>query len=172
MRLLNRTAKPTTSTPSSCATGSVRLRRKPLPGAGRKASSSSAARASYNSTGTRVQARASLAVGFRRAWHARIPGPGSRPFSAIRLSSIATAKLAPTTWPAARLSSRRNLVVASLRRREVRRVGRHRPAKLTHGSSQFFPRRLARADVCPRRANVAALTSAVVEKQRDTHVPT
>jgi hypothetical protein len=31
-------------------------------------------------------------------------------------------------------------VVASLRRREVRRVGRHRPAKLTHGSSQLFPR--------------------------------
>jgi hypothetical protein len=61
--------------------------------------------ASYNSTGTRVQARASLAVGFRRAWHARIPGPGSRPFSAIRLSSIATAKPALTTWPDARLSS-------------------------------------------------------------------
>jgi hypothetical protein len=53
------------------------------------------------------------------------------------------------------------LVVASFRRREVRRVGRHRPAELTHGSSQLLPRRLARADVCPQRANVAALTSAV-----------
>jgi hypothetical protein len=52
-------------------------------------------------------------------------------------------------------------VVASLRRCEVRRVGRHRPAKLTHGSSQLFPRRLAMADLCPRRANVAAFTSAV-----------
>jgi hypothetical protein len=52
-------------------------------------------------------------------------------------------------------------VVASLRRREVRRAGRHRSAELTHGSSQLFPRRLARADVCPQRANVAALTSAV-----------
>jgi hypothetical protein len=44
-------------------------------------------------------------------------------------------------------------VVASLRRREVRRAGRHRSAELTHGSSQLFPRRLARADVCPQRAN-------------------
>jgi len=56
-------------------------------------------------TGTRVRARASLAVGFRRAWHARIPGPGSRPCSAIRLSSTGTAKPAPTTWLAARLFS-------------------------------------------------------------------
>jgi hypothetical protein len=52
-------------------------------------------------------------------------------------------------------------VVASLRRREVCRAGRHRPAKLTNGASSLLPRRLARADVCPRRANVAALTSAV-----------
>jgi hypothetical protein len=53
------------------------------------------------------------------------------------------------------------MVVASLRRREVRRAGRHRPAELSNGGSQLFPRRLARADVCPRRTNVSALTSAV-----------
>jgi hypothetical protein len=60
--------------------------------------------ASYNSTGTRVQARASLAVDSRHVWHARTPGRGSRPCSAIRLSSTGTAKPAPTTWPAAKPS--------------------------------------------------------------------
>jgi hypothetical protein len=60
-------------------------------------------------------------------------------------------------------------VVASFRRREVCRVGRHRPAELTNGSSRLLPRRLARDGLCLRRANVAALTSAV---RRETHVPT
>ena len=55
----------------------------------------------------------------------------------------------------------RHLVVAALRRREVRRVGRHRSAELSNDASSLLPRRLARADLCPRRANVAALTSAV-----------
>jgi len=55
----------------------------------------------------------------------------------------------------------RDLVVASLRRREVRRAGRHSSAELSNGASSLLPRRLARADVCPRRTNVAALTSAV-----------
>ena len=58
-----------------------------------------------NSTGSRIRARASLAVGFRRAWHVGIAGPGSRPCSAIRPSSTGTAKPAPTIWPAARPSS-------------------------------------------------------------------
>jgi hypothetical protein len=56
------------------------------------------------------------------------------------------------------------MVVASLRRREVCRAGRHRPAELTNGPSSLLPRRLARADVCPRRTNVPALTSAVRRK--------
>jgi hypothetical protein len=49
-------------------------------------------------------------------------------------------------------------VVASFRRREVCQAGRHHSAELTNGASSLLPRRLARADVCPRRANVAALT--------------
>jgi len=75
----------------------------------------------------------------------------------------------PPGWPRGYFP-RWHLVVASLRRREVCRAGRHRPAKLTNGASSLLPRRLARADVCPRRANVAALTSAVRrETARNAH---
>jgi len=66
----------------------------------------------------------------------------------------------PPGWPRGHLP-RRHLVVASFRRREVRRAGRHRPAELTNGSSRLLPRRLARDDGCPQRGNVATLTSAV-----------
>jgi hypothetical protein len=74
----------------------------------------------------------------------------------------------PPGWPRGYLP-RRHLVVASFRWREVRPAGRHRPAELTNDSSRRLPRRLARDGLCLRRANVAALTSAV---RRQTHVPT
>jgi hypothetical protein len=40
--------------------------------------------------------------------------------------------------------------------------------ELTRDDSLALPRRLARADVCPRRTNVAALTSAIL---RETDAP-
>jgi len=92
-----------------------------------------------------VGTRAAFAVTLADAWHARIPAAqGRRPLQRQSgLSSIATRSSRPDHRAAGRGKSfpAGTWVVASLRRDEVRRsCGRHAPPRLTHGSSQLFPR--------------------------------